>query len=186
MNLADYGFVFNDKYIGGRKMPKHGYLIRPGVAMALTKAREILPKGCNLKVYDAWRPWHLQKKAVEHTKKLIIKSHPKWSKHQVDNQLWMMAPPMRIVPRLNSHRYAGAVDLTIVDAEGTELAMGVPVDYVTGPEARLLFYELKDGLTNIEKKLRKNRRLLITAMEYGGFHPYLPEFWHWGYDLDLM
>jgi D-alanyl-D-alanine dipeptidase len=96
-----------------------------------------------------------------------------------------MAPPARIVPRLGSHRYGGAFDLTLVDAKGKELDMGVPVDYVAGPEAQLLFYEFIAKPSAKEIRARDNRRILIKAMTVGGFDPYLEEFWHWNYLGDV-
>jgi hypothetical protein len=64
--------------------------------------------------------------------------------------------------------------------------MGVPVNYVLGPEAALLYYEFRDNLTGHEKESRQNRRILIRAMEAAGFDPYLPEFWHWSNSLDIV
>jgi zinc D-Ala-D-Ala dipeptidase len=185
ISLADCGFIFACKTFEGVRAAKDSFLLRPGVAEALIKARGFLPKGHNFKIYDGWRPWVRQKKAAALAKRMIQKDHPDWSRTQVARQLWMMAPPQRIITKLNSHRYGGAVDLTVVDASGHELDMGVPVDYVSGPEAGLLFYELNDKLTRKQVRFRDNRRLLIKAMEKADFSPYLPEFWHWSYEFDL-
>ncbi|MFN8411638.1 MAG: M15 family metallopeptidase [Anaerolineales bacterium] len=160
-------------------------LLRKGVAEKLQQARDQLQSGQNFRVLDGWRPWPLQKAAAEDARRQIVEAHPDWSVTQIDTQLQMMAPPSRVVPLFGSHRYGGAVDLTIIDSQGNDLDMGVPVNYVTGPEAALLYYEHLDSLTEAEKIVRQNRRLLIRAMESAGFDPYLPEFWHWSHMADI-
>jgi D-alanyl-D-alanine dipeptidase len=135
---------------------------------------------------DGWRGWDLQKKYAERARRKIVEGHPDWSKEQVEEQLWTMAPPQRYIIKFASHRYGGSVDITVVDAKGGELDMGVPIGHVTGPESKLLYYELQDDLKDEEKTFRDNRRLLIRAMQEAGFHPYLEEYWHWSYAADLI
>jgi D-alanyl-D-alanine dipeptidase len=159
--------------------------IRPQVAAALVKAKTRLPAGYTFKLYDGWRPWARQEKVARLALREIRSAHPGWTRGQVKQEQWKMAPPQRIVPKFGSHRLGGAFDLTIIDHRGQELDMGVPVDYLGGDEAQLLFYEFKSRLSRREKRFRDNRRRLITAMEHGGFQPYLAEFWHWGYDNDI-
>ena len=181
VDLADFGFVIDDKRKENKDNPDPRCLIRPEVADALNKARSVLPAEYNFKLFDGWRPWVLQEKVALTFKGKIRQAHPGWTLEQVDKHLWKMAPAQRIVPRRNAHRYGGAVDISIVGPDKAELNMGVRVHYVEGPESELLFYELKERLTAEELLFRKNRRLLIYAMDKGGFDPYLPEFWHWGY-----
>jgi len=185
VDLADYGFVVDHSCL------RHGWtddprvLLRRRAAEALVRARDTLPDGCNFKVFDGWRPWAIQQRCADQAEAQIRDAHPEWSEARVAEHVARMAPRIRIVPHLGSHRYGGAVDLTIVGPDGAELDMGVPVDYCTGPEADLLHYHLMPDLGDAERLCRENRSMLISAMAAGGFDPYLPEFWHWGYRGDL-
>jgi len=178
VNIEKLGFIIADDP-DFKAYPE--CLLRRDAAEGLVKARGFLPKGCNFKIYCGWRPWEYQKKCALKAEEMIRKTFPAWPEKKIQEQLWLMAPPQRIVPRLDSHRYGGAVDITVAGKDGKEFNMGVPVDYVKGPESQLLYYELKDGLTAQEKFFRDNRRIIIKAMIGGGFDSYLYEFWHWGY-----
>jgi len=185
VDLAGYGFVVDHDCWRRGWTDDPRCLLRRGAAEALARAREALPAGCNFKVVDGWRPWGVQQACAEDAEGRIRASHPDWTEEAIQRQLWTMAPPQRIVPRFGSHRYGGAVDLTVVDTAGRALEMGVPLNYVEGPEAGLLFYELRDDLRGEDGVFRENRRLLIRALSAAGFEPYLPEYWHWGYARDL-
>ncbi len=159
--------------------------VRAGVADALERAREALPAGHTFKIYDGWRPWALQQRCAERAETAIRRRYPDWTDEQVAAHVRRMAPPIRVVPRLDSHRYGGAVDLTLLGADANELDMGVPVSHNTDSRADLLHYHLRDDLAPEQRAFRDHRTLLIRAMSIGGFEPYLPEFWHWGYKQDL-
>jgi len=74
-----------------------------------------------------------------------------------------------------------------VDAAGVELDFGAPMNGAAGPEAELLWYEFLDPPAgSAARAARDRRRLLIRCLGAEGFGPYLPEFWHWGMDRDLM
>ena len=158
---------------------------RKGAAEALVTAKNNLPSGLNIKVFDGWRPWKYQERIAAAAYRKIRSYHPDWTDDDVRAYQWKMAPPARIVPRFASHRYGGAFDVTLVDENGDECDMGVPVGYNGGPETQLLWYHL---LTNPDAKARaikSNRSVLITAMSTAGFQPYLEEFWHWNYLRDV-
>ncbi|HUT62276.1 MAG TPA: M15 family metallopeptidase [Phycisphaerae bacterium] len=186
VDLGGYGFVIQHDSCRDGLCDDPRCLARKPVAEALVGARQALPEGHNFKVVDGWRPWPVQEATARRVEQKIRLAHPDWTAEQVDRHLWTMAPPARIVPKLASHRYGGALDLTVVAPDGVDLNMGVPLHYVTGPEAALLHYELRDDLAPEEASYRDNRRVLIRAMEAGGFEPYLAEFWHWGYHRDLL
>ena len=185
VDLAPYGFVLAPRPYERGWTDEARCHLRPGVAEALARARDALPAEHNFKILDAHRPWSIQQKYAERSESRIRDAHPDWSDEQVREHLWRMAPPARVVSRLASHRYGGAVDLMVLGPHGRELNMGVPAGYVGGAESYLLHYELRDELDGDERLFRDNRRVLIRAMQAAGFQPYLPEFWHWGYDRDL-
>jgi D-alanyl-D-alanine dipeptidase len=173
---------------GFRATAKRGSVImraRPGVVAALLKAQDRLPAGHAFSIYSTWRSWPQQRALAATALVAIRKAHPGWTRQQVESEQWKLSPPQRIITKFSSHRYGGAIDLTIMDRAGRELNMGVPVGYKGGGQVRLLYYEFQKDLSARGKVCRANRRLLIAAMEYGGFQPYLAEFWHWGYNADI-
>jgi len=185
VNLEDYGFAVHSRSyaLGWTDDPKlYG---RIDAVKALLRAREALPDGLNIKVFDGWRPWELQEQAAKRAKERIAAAHPEWTDEQVDEHQWRMAPPARIVPRFGSHRYGGAFDITLVDAEGEEVDMGVGVGYNTGPEAALFYYQFLENPNERELTARENRKIMINAMCSAEFSPYLEEFWHWNYLRDF-
>jgi D-alanyl-D-alanine dipeptidase len=185
-DLAGYGFRTEHDCFRRGWTDDPRVLVRKGVAEAMVKAKAALPAGLNFRVVDGWRPWAVQKVVADDALKKIQSAHPDWPPEEIQRQLWTMAPPARIVPRLGSHRYGGAVDLTLIGADGADLEMGVPLNHVTGPEAALLHYEFREDLTERERLARSNRRILLRAMEHAGFDPYLPEYWHWNYHRDML
>jgi zinc D-Ala-D-Ala dipeptidase len=188
VDLAEYGLrTEHDCFIQGWTDDTR-VLVRRGLADALIIAKAALPAGLNFRVIDGWRPWAVQQAVAGDALNKIQAAHPDWSAEETQKELWTLAPPARIVPRLASHRYGGAVDLTLCGPDGADLEMGVPLNYVAGPEAALLHYEFRDDgqLSGRERAGRANRRMLLKAMEQAGFEPYLPEYWHWGYSRDMM
>jgi D-alanyl-D-alanine dipeptidase len=185
VDLAGYGFVVDHSCFREGWTDDGRVLLRRRAAEALVRARDAMPPDHNFKVFDGWRPWEIQQRCADQTEAKTRAAHPDWTDPQVADHVARMAPRLRVVPHLGSHRYGGAVDLTVVAPDGKELNMGVPVDYCTGPEADLLYYHLRDDLDQREMVYRENRSLLIRAMAAGGFDPYLAEFWHWGYRGDL-
>ena len=186
VDLAGYGFRTEHDCCRRGWTDDPRVMVRKGVAEALVRAKAALPAGVNFRVVDGWRPWAVQKVVADDALKQIRSAHTDWTEEQIQKQLWTMAPPARIVPRLGSHRYGGAVDLTLIGADGADLEMGVPLNYLSGPEAALLHYEFRRDLTRRERTGRANRRILLRAMEHAGFDPYLPEYWHWNYNRDML
>ncbi len=77
----------------------------------------------------------------------------------------------------DTHLGGGAVDLKVIK-DGKELDLG---GVKLHKSSHLNYYEKKNKLTNRQKIIRDNRKLLKKVMKKSGFKPYLPEWWHWGY-----
>jgi D-alanyl-D-alanine dipeptidase len=75
------------------------------------------------------------------------------------------------------HSTGGAVDVTLIDADGAELDMGTAYD-ASPEESGGLCYTHAEGLT---PAARENRGLLIRLMAGAGFANYATEWWHWSY-----
>ena len=137
--------------------------LHPVAAKSLAVAQAELSRlhpGYRLKIYDASRPMSAQRlmyKVVQGTSKARYVSNPRNGG--------------------GLHNYGMAVDLTIVDAGGSELDMGTPVDHL-GPEAHTDTEAsmLRRGI--LTKTQIDNRRLLRQVMVHGGFKPLGSEWWH--------
>ncbi len=127
-------------------------LLRTSVAQKLSQVQEQLqPMGLGLKVFDCYRPLSVTRK------------------------MWEALPDPRYVAnpeRGSRHNRGAAVDLTLIDALGTELEMPTQFDDFTDRAAR--DYE---G-TDVSDKARENSQLLETLMTQQGFIPLITEWWH--------
>ncbi len=128
--------------------------LRKVVAEKLSAANKYLQKEYNLtiKIFDGYRPLSVQRK------------------------MWKIMPDSRYVanPKRGSrHNRGAAVDITLIDSNGNELAMGTEYDNFT----EKAHYDYKD-LTQEEKK---NRKLLRDTMVKFGFEPLETEWWHFDF-----
>lgn len=176
VDLEKYEFVIDINSIKDYSKSKKIFLNKPA-ADALVFAKKNFPKGYNLKIKDGNRTLAIQKKIVEMMKKYLKKKDP-------DNWLELLSKYSGGYDGLKSeetysldHRSGNAVDLTLVK-NGQELNMG-GVNHDKRDE--LNFFERKRKLTEEDKKIRDNRRLLKKVMKKAGFENYPPEWWHWGY-----
>jgi zinc D-Ala-D-Ala dipeptidase len=114
--------------------------------------KELKTSGLGLKIFDGYRPLSIQKK------------------------LWETVPDDRYVanPAKGSrHNRGAAVDLTIIDSLGRELAMPTPFDNFTD--------KAHCGYMKLPKKVLKNRALLERVMERHGFLRMSSEWWHFDF-----
>jgi len=153
--VLDIRYASTNNFTGERiyNLPK-AYARKP-VAEALRRIQEDLKaKGLGLKIFDAYRPYRATVKFYE-----------------VYRDTTYVASPYRG----SRHNRGCAVDLTLIDLKtGEELAMPTGYDVFTKdawPSARV-----KDP------KVRRNRELLITAMEKHGFRVYSSEWWHFDFN----
>ncbi|MCG3205637.1 MAG: D-alanyl-D-alanine dipeptidase [Elusimicrobia bacterium] len=124
-------------------------LCRP-VAERLARVQKNLEKrGFGLKVWDCYRPLHVQKK------------------------LWEILPDPRFVadPKTGSRHNRGAsIDLTLVDSNGNELLMPTGFDEFSEKARR--------NYRHLPAEALKNRSILEEAMTFEGFLPLSTEWWH--------
>jgi D-alanyl-D-alanine dipeptidase len=125
-------------------------LLRPATTKKLAAAQdEFFGKGLSLKVWDAFRPLHVQR------------------------EMWKVKPDSNYVanPANGSrHNRGAAVDVTLVDKDGRELDMGTAFDDFSA-KAHL-------DAAGLTEAAQKNRGLLRTVMERHGFKPLKTEWWH--------
>lgn len=150
--------------------------VRETVRDMLQAAADALPAGYKLKVFDAWRPAVVQASLFWQYFGLLSADHPELSR----DELMKMARYFVSFPSENPtqpfvHATGGAVDLTIVDENGTELDMGTDFDDFT--EAAYTAAFESSGSTTV----RDHRRLLYNVMRSAGFTNYPYEWWHFDY-----
>ena len=127
-------------------------LVRPRVAERLVVAQKYLKKkGYSLKIWDAYRSSSAQKQ-------LFQAMHHRSYVADPDGEIGSM------------HTRGAAVDATLVDASGREVAM--PTDFDNFTPAALITYQ------GGQPQVRANLKLLQKAMAHGGFYGLRTEWWH--------
>jgi len=159
VNLKNYSsdFVFDMKYattdnfLKEKVYPCDECFLRVKTVKALLEAnKSFLDKGFRIKLYDCYRPKAIQKK------------------------MWKIVPDASFVanPKTGSiHNRGGAVDITLVDSNGTELDMGTKFDFF-GKEA-------SHNYTTLSEKILGNRKLLKSIMLEHNFKSFDSEWWHY-------
>lgn len=141
---------------------KEAYL-HPEAMESLKKAQRLLKArhpDYSLIVYDAARPLSVQQKmwnAVKGTPRYIYVSNPSRGG--------------------GLHNYGMAVDVSILDGQGTPLPMGTPVDHL-GKEAHITEETRLVAQGRITEQERQNRLLLRRLMKEAGFRALPSEWWH--------
>ena len=126
--------------------------LRYGTVRKLSCAQDVFRgNGYRLKIWDAFRPVSAQ------------------------FRLWEICPDSRYVANpgkgFSAHSRGNAVDVTLVDAEGNELAMPTGFDHFSRLADRD-YSDVKDAAAVA------NVKMLEDTMEACGFKPYSREWWH--------
>ncbi len=125
-------------------------LLRPQTAAKLAKVQaELKSQGLGLKIWDAYRPLSVQR------------------------AMWKTLPDARYVAdpaKGGRHNRGAALDLTLVDAGGKELAM--PTAHDDFSEKAGAHFKL------VPPEIFKNRKKLQEVMTKHGFAIYESEWWH--------
>jgi len=146
--------------------------VRASLVPLLTKAqehlREILPD-CDLEVVYGYRHLDIQTAKYETRTRQVLEETPGLS----GDALKEAAHRFIAVPEVAGHPTGGAVDIRILDADGTPRPMGTDIHaheldtYVFSPF--------------IDKTAWHNRQILRTCMIRAGFAPFDGEWWHFSY-----
>lgn len=155
-------------------------ILAPGIKVDLRYAtannftkRVIYPKTarCYLRLKVAERLAAVQKSLEQ--KELGLKVYDCYRPRPVQAKLWALVPDERYVanPKNGSrHNRGAAIDLTLVDKNGVELAMPTPYDDFTSRAHR--------SYQDLPAEALKNRAILEAAMVAQGFLPLPTEWWH--------
>ncbi len=141
----------------------HKAFALPAVASNLREAQRKLAErvpGAGLLVYDAARPFPIQKRM--------------WEKAVALDKTYYVADTAK---GGGLHNYGAAVDVTIVDSLGCPLPMGTPFDFF-GEEANTDREKELLARGRITREELANRKLLREIMTGSGFLTVKSEWWH--------
>lgn len=152
------------------KSISHG---RREVGRQLVQAQSLLPKGIKLLVKECHRPMRVQKGFWDGYTRFLCKKFPDWSEDQIYDECSKLNAPLEVAP----HTTCGAIDLTLVNANGQWLDMGT--EFNASPlETQNATYTDAENIGLIAKT---NRKVLSGVMTEVGFVNYPTEWWHWSY-----
>ncbi|TJZ55669.1 peptidase M15D vanX D-ala-D-ala dipeptidase [Streptomyces piniterrae] len=147
--------------------------LRQGTLRRLLAAQESLPDGLRLQFVEGYRPLALQRRYFEEYTDELRAAHPDWTAARIHEAASRYVSPPDIAP----HSAGGAVDLTLVTADGSPVDMGTPIN-ASPEESDRACYTAAPGLS---PAARANRRVLSAALTAAGLVNYPTEWWHWSY-----
>ncbi|MFE0189577.1 nitrilase-related carbon-nitrogen hydrolase [Streptomyces sp. NPDC058989] len=147
--------------------------LRQGVLRRLLAAQESLPAGLRLQLVEGYRPPELQRRYFEGYAQELRAAQPGWDAERIHRAASRYVSPPDIAP----HSAGGAVDVTLVTADGQGVDMGTPID-ASPEESDGACYTSAPDLT---PAARTNRRILASALRAAGLVNYPTEWWHWSY-----
>ncbi|WP_409304890.1 M15 family metallopeptidase [Peribacillus sp. SCS-155] len=147
--------------------------VRLSVAEKLFLAKQFLPKDIRFLVKEGYRPLHIQEQAFERSLQRV-KQHN--SNQGMD---FLVAESSKYVapPQVAPHPTGGAIDVTLMGADGKELDLGTDFDALPHEVDYATFFDA----ANISEEARYNRYILRDALQAVGFTNYFTEWWHWSY-----
>jgi D-alanyl-D-alanine dipeptidase len=151
--LVELRYATSRNFIGRPLYPANARaFVRPSVALRLERAQSFLREhGYGIKIWDAYRPQAAQ--------------YELWKAKQ--NGAYVADPAEG---NGSLHTWGVAVDATLVDLHGRELAM--PTDFDEFTPAAMLRYHGEDQL------VKSHLKALQVGMRRGGFYGMRTEWWH--------
>ena len=147
--------------------------LRRGLVQRLLFAQGQLPDGYRLLLVEGYRPYELQEYYFTGYRARLEVLDPGLSGAESFQLASRYVSPPSIAP----HVSGAAIDLTLVDGEGTPVDMGTPINATPEDSAGACYF----GAVNISSAARHHRRVLATALEEAGLVNYPTEWWHWSY-----
>ena len=147
--------------------------VRADLAARLQRANGLLPTGVRLLVVEGHRSEADQRRIIDRYSSEVAAAHPGIGSEELARLTSRFVAPIEVAP----HVAGAAVDLTLVDADGTELDLGTPID-ATPEESDDACYFASPAISSTA---RAHRALLAEALEAAGLVNYPTEWWHWSY-----
>lgn len=149
--------------------------MREKVYQMLLKVLVLLPTGYGIKIYDAWRPFEVQRFLYDEWVHKLIAENDLDSETAEKRARQFVSAPGKDPQKPFVHATGGAIDLTIIDSDKKELDMGTSFDDFSSL-AHTDSFENSDN-----EEVKNNRRLLYSVMTNAGFTNYPSEWWHYDY-----
>ncbi|WP_433856172.1 nitrilase-related carbon-nitrogen hydrolase [Streptomyces kronopolitis] len=147
--------------------------LRQEVVQRLLAAEKLLPDGLRLRIVEGYRPPALQRRYFEEYADELRATFPDRDPQRRHQDASRYVSPPGIAP----HSAGGAVDLTLVTADGAEVDMGTPIN-ASPEESDGACYT---GAPDLTPAARAHRRVLRAALTAAGLVNYPTEWWHWSY-----
>jgi D-alanyl-D-alanine dipeptidase len=156
--LLDMRYAGENNFAKRKVYPEARCLLRAPVAEALLRVQTRLrPQGFQLWIWDCYRPFHVQ----EEFWKLVPDSKYVAKPIRRDGKPW----------RGSKHNRGAAVDLSLADANGTQVSMPTDHDDFSKRAHR--------GAKGIPEAAAGHARILDEAMRAEGFQGIQTEWWHY-------
>lgn len=162
----------------GMKNGEPACYMRRTVYEMLQKAAAQLDEGYAFVIWDAWRPFALQKELFTSYRADIIHDFHLENRTEAEQVKFIsqfVADPVDNHDFPPAHTTGGALDLTLAE-NGRELDFGTGFDAFTD-KTETVYYETHEEDENI----RDNRRMLYHVMCSAGFVNLPSEWWHYEY-----
>ena len=151
-------------------------LIRKTAAERLAAAQALLPAGYRLRIFDAWRPFAVQRALYEDFAAQVMAAHPELTGEALRREIrQFVSEPQKSRTAYPVHCSGGAVDVTVELPDGTPLDMGTAFDCFE-ETAHTAYFEGSG-----ETEIIRNRRMLCHVMTAAGFVNLPSEWWHFDY-----
>ncbi len=155
-----------------------GVKVREGLADKLIQAELFLPREVDLFVFEGYRSPEKQAELWKKHREEVAHRHPDWLESEIDLEASKLyAPPGSVMP----HATGGAVDVTLLDKMENWLDMGTDIN-VDAESTNGATYTMAD---NINEDAKRNRKMLIDALNEVGLLNYPTEWWHWSFGDQL-
>lgn len=156
-----------------QKKSAHISFVRKSVAEMLVKVQNLLPSEYKLMIKEGHRDIQTQTEIFNEYMDFLKQEFPNLSETELYQKASAYVAPPEIVP---PHSTGGAVDLTLMSADGKEIDMGTRFN--ADPEESDFSNYME---AEVPEDIRVKREMLKKAMESVGFVNYPTEWWHWSY-----
>ena len=153
--------------------------VRETLVNMLAEAVRQLEPYYRLVMYDAYRPIAYQQQRYQQVYNDIKQRHPESDESTIEQLAFhVVFPPDTNPQKSPPHATGGAIDVTLIIADGSEIDMGSRYGHYSNDD------ENERHMTNsklISETQYRNRQILIAPLVEAGFCNYPGEWWHFMY-----
>lgn len=174
VDVTSYDRSIITQYIKTDMIPITGDIIyvRDSIAKKLARIESSLrEQGYRLKIVYGYRHPSVQSKYFDNRRNAVSLQHPDLNAEELDRYTHNFVA----VPNIAGHPAGAAVDLTLIESDGSYIDMGTTIADYSDEEKIKTF---GNGLT---EQQQKNRKLLHDLMVAENFAPFYGEWWHFSY-----